>query len=94
MPVPTPNFPGIGPIGGFYVLDGTTSNNAMEVTADNMAWVGGPVLYSMLAEMRVQSQLLAIIANVPDQLSTLRADAIADMGTLYTVVETTPVASS
>lgn len=94
MPVPTPNFPGIGPIGGFYILDGTTSNNGAEVDVGSGLWVSGPVLVSILAELRVQSQLLQTLANVPDQLSQLRADAVADMGAIYTAAFATPIQSS
>jgi hypothetical protein len=94
MPFPLPGFPGVGPIGGSYVADGTGLNNAAEVSADNGLWVSGPWLVSILAELRVATYLLSVVANVPDSLSQLRADAVADMGTLYTVPTTTPVPSS
>lgn len=94
MPANIPNFPGVGPIGGFWIYDGTTTNNAAEVDAGNGLWVSGPVLVSILAELRVHSQLLQIIANVQDQLSQLRADAVADMGAVYTAPFATPIQSS
>lgn len=94
MVAPVPNFPGIGPIGNVSIADGVGSNNPASVTADNMLWVGGAVIYSMLAEMRVQTQMLQIIANNSDNLAQLRADAVADMAPLYVGPETTPVLSS
>ena len=92
---PIPNFPGIGPIGGMYVSDGSFTTGAnMTVNADGSITVNGYVLISILAELRVQSQLLQTIANVTDQLSQMRADAVADMGVLYQPGAVAPIPSS
>lgn len=95
MPGPIPNFPGAGPIGGFWQYDGSgLTSNAQQVLPDGSAVIGGYVLMSILAELRVHSQLLAVIANGPDNLQQLRSDAVADMGTLYAANPVTPVPSS
>lgn len=94
MPAPIPNFPGVGPIGYFSLMDGVSSNAPAAVDAANGLWISGPVLVSILAELRVQSGLLQTIANTFDNLQQLRADAVADMGTIYTAPFATPIQSS
>lgn len=89
-----PNFPGAGILGTIGVGDATGTNSGLQVQPDSGAVVSGFLLYSILAELRVQTQFLAVIANVPDQLSQLRADAITDMGAIYTTNPPTPVLSS
>lgn len=94
MPAPIPNFPGVGPIGAFSIIDGVSSNAEAAVYADNGLMVSGPVMLSILAELRVQTGLLQTIANTFDSLSLARADEIANMGTLYTTPYATPLPSS
>lgn len=91
--MPIPGFPGIGPTGGMWIQDGTGAYIA-NVTADGELWIGGALMYSILAELRVHSVLLAAIANIPDNLLQLRSDAVADMGTLYAASPATPTPSS
>lgn len=94
MTIPVPNFPGVGPIGYFSLMDGVSSNAPAAVDAAFGLWVSGPVLVSILAELRVHSQLLQTIANTPDNLLQLRTDAVADMGSIYTAPFATPIQSS
>lgn len=92
---PIPNFPGIGPIGGMFIMDGSgIYGGNTTVGNDGAAWMGGYVMISILAELRIHSQLLQTIANTTDNLSQLRSDAVADMGTLYQTGATAPIASS
>lgn len=92
-----PNFPNVGPVGQFGVLDaGADNTNAgANVGLDNSLWVGGYVMLSILAELRVHSVLL-YGNGVPEgtSLAQLRADAIADMGPLYQANATAPIPSS
>lgn len=90
---PIPNFPAVGWVGA-YANVSYPGGPAAKVLGDQSIWVGGYAIMSMLAELRVHSILLAAIANVPDNLAQLRADAIADMGTLYASNPATPVPSS
>jgi hypothetical protein len=98
MPNPgtIPGFPTLRAPGGdsIALIDGGGSNSMAAVSADSALWVSGPVVVSILAEMRVASYLWQVIANVADDLAQLRADAVADMGTLYAAPQTTPVPSS
>lgn len=89
---PIANFPAVGPVGGYYNFG--PAGGIAQIAPDQEMWVGGPLLYSILAELRLHSQLLAVIANVSDNLQTLRNDAVADMGTLYTSSAPTPTPSS
>jgi hypothetical protein len=74
-------FAGAGAAAGIFLLDGTSpSENVAAVDLTNASWISGPALVSILAELRVRSQFLQTIANVPDNLAQLRADMIADMG--------------
>jgi hypothetical protein len=92
---PIPGFPGIGPIGGVYIIGSGAGAGSLTIGADGSQWVGGYVMISILAELRVHSQLLQILANdYSNQLSQLRADAIADMGTLYQTNAVAPIPSS
>ena len=94
--VAVPNFPNVGPIGNFSIQDGSSANTGagLTINADGSTTDGGFLLYSILAELRVMTQMLLVIANSVDDPRQLRADAIADMGTLYVANPTTPVRSS
>lgn len=91
-----PGFPGIGPTGQVGIVDASTAftNAGVLVNPDQALTAGGFLLYSVLAELRVISQLLQSIANTSDDLKQMRTDAIADMGTLYVANPPTPVLSS
>ena len=89
-----PGFPAVGPTGGFFIM-GAPGGYPAQVLGDEGLWISGPWLISVLAELRVQTQLLyALLGTEPTQLSQLRADAVADMGTLYSTTLATPVPSS
>jgi hypothetical protein len=90
---PIPNFPGVGYVGTYAV--GGPSGYVAQVLGDQTQWVGGYLLFSLLSEARVQTQLLyQLLGTETTQLSQLRADAIADMGTLYATNPVAPVPSS
>lgn len=76
------------------MIDGVSSNAEAAVFADGGLMISGPVMLSILAELRVQTGLLQTIANTFDSLSVARSDEIANMGTLYTAAYATPLPSS
>lgn len=88
------NFPGVGPTGSISINDFVNAQLGAQVTADGAQVMGGFLLYSILTELRLHSQMLQTIANISDNLATLRQDAVTDMGTIYVANPPTPVASS
>lgn len=91
---PVPNFPAVGWV-GVYGIAGYQGGPAAQVLGDSSLWVGGYLMFTLLAELRVQTQLLyALLGTEPTQLAQLRQDAISDMGTLYTTQPVAPVPSS
>ncbi|MDE2100363.1 MAG: hypothetical protein KGL39_24135 [Patescibacteria group bacterium] len=90
---PIVNFPAVGPVGGYYQFG--PGGGIQQVLADQSGWVGGPWIISLLAELRIQTQLLyAIYGNENTSLSQMRTDAVNDMGTLYATGLSAPVQSS
>lgn len=95
MTFPLPGFPGagVGQVNG--LADATGIGAALQVTADNAATAGGFLLYSILAELRIHTIYLQVLANIPtDNLAQMRQDIVNDMGTLYVANAPTPVLSS
>ena len=90
---PVANFPAVGPVGIYF--NGGPGGGIAQVLGDASMWMGGPWIITILAELRVQTQLLQqILGTETTQLSQLRQDAITDMGTLYSSTIAAPVASS
>jgi hypothetical protein len=90
---PVANFPAVGPVGGFYQFG--PAGGIMQVAGDGGGWVSGPWIISVLAEMRVQTQILyQLLGTETTSLQQMRADAVTDMGTLYSTTLATPVPSS
>lgn len=90
---PIVNFPQVGPLGGEYQFG--PGGGIVQVLGDGGSWISGPWVISLLAEMRLHSQFLyALLGTETTSLAQLRADAVADMGTLYSTTLTAPVQSS
>jgi hypothetical protein len=88
------NFPAVGPT-GFTGVIGAPGGYPVQVLGDQGMWVSGPWLISLLAENRVQTQLIYnLLGTETTNLAQMRADAIADMGTLFSTTLAAPVPSS
>lgn len=83
----TAGFPGVGPVGSFSVNDFVLGTQGAQVNSDGGLTVGGNLLYNILAELRVQTQLLANISNQGDNIIQMRSDAIMD----FTLATTYPI---